>query len=285
MTLEEMLKQQGKTDEEIKAIITTLGPAKGIFETQMAEATRKHEEATRLATEAQEREKKINTFWTEEATPQINSAFSEKAKAEAQAEFYRKQAESAKASGFLPADAPGFVAPNPNPGNSEPARDHNGKFVTNANPVPGSPQYLTMEQGYAAVVETAYLLSEHQRLFGEPLPDLEILMKEATQTRSKARDIWAKKYNVEQKRADLKKAAEDAHEAKLRAEIEKNVRTEYASKYGNENTRPMVPSRFPNYAKDEKTGAPDKMAWTKSDKRDKLRERIHDQVNKEARPN
>src|SRR5690242_2941947 len=146
MTLEEILKAKGQTPEQIAAILNTLGPAKSIFEETLQSAEAKNAEAARLVAEATEKEAKINKFWNDEATPQINKAFSEKATAEAQAEFYRKQAESAKASGFIPQDAPGFKAP-------EVGADGKPVVVPGANPVPGSPAYMTVDQGVRAISE------------------------------------------------------------------------------------------------------------------------------------
>lgn len=273
MTLEEILKAKGQTPEQIQAILTAVGPAKSIFEETLQTAEQKNTEAAAKLAEATEKETKLNKFWQEDATPQINEAFSKVATAEAERDFYRKQAESAKTSGFLPKDAPGYVAP---------GADGKPVVVAGGNEVPGSPKFLTIDQGVSAIGEAAYLLTEHQRLFNEPLPDLTELMTQAGTSRRRARDVWSEKYKVPERRQTIQAEARKKHDDGIREEERKKVATEYAQKYGNEGTRPMVASRFPNYAKDEKTGGADKMAWTRGDKREKLRSKIMEQVEKET---
>ncbi len=141
---------------------------------------------------------------------------------------------------------------------------------------------MTIDQGVSAIGEAAYLLTEHQRLFNEPLPDLTELMTQAGTSRRRARDVWSEKYKVPERRQTIQAEAQKKHDDAIREEERKKVATEYAQKYGNEGTRPMVASRFPNYAKDEKTGLADKLSWTKNDKRERLRARIHEQVAKET---
>lgn len=288
-TLEERLQDAGQTDEQIKAIVATLGPARGVFDGALSEAERLNLDATNKLTEAQKKTTDLNKFWNDEATPQINEALSARVVAEAQANFYRTQAQEAKKAGFIAADAPGFDEHKNDDKNrnrraedSNGNRDRGGRFVEGE--VPGSPKYLTADQGVEAISEAAYLLTEHQRLFNEPLPDLRELMTDAGQSRRKARQVWEEKYKVGDRRTAI--AAE--LKAKERAEIEKDVTAkiakQYADKYGNENTRPLQPSRFPNYAKDAVTGVPDKLAWTKADKRERLRSRIYEQVAKEGTP-
>lgn len=271
-SIEQILKESGQTDEQITAILATLGPAKNIFETTLRTAEETLATATKKETE-------INRFWNEEAAPQINQAFSEKATAEAQASFYRTQAEEARKNGFIAKDAPGYTPPaNPNP-NPNPAPGPT--VVANKNEVPGSPAYMTVDQGARAISEAAFLLTEHQRLFNEPLPDLSELMESAGQSRRKARDIWSEKYKVSERRATLEAEKKAAERATMEKEITAKVAKDFAEKYGHDGTRPMAPSRYPNYARDEKTGAPDKLAWTRADKKERLRKRIYDQVAKD----
>jgi hypothetical protein len=284
-TLRELLKESGQTDDQINATLVTLGPAQGLFETALQAADRANTDAAAKLAEAQGKETKLNTFWNDTATPQINEAFSKAAAAEAEVARYKTMVEAAKKYGFINDDAAGGGGEdhaNAGGGNGG-GRGGDGKFLPN--PVPGSPGqpvYLTEEQGVAAITEAAYLMSEHQRLFGEPLPDLGELVKQAGQTKRKARDIWGEKYGVEKKRQEIATAAKAAERAAIATEERAKIAKEYADKYGNEGTRPMVPSRFPSYAKDPATGAPDKLAWTKPDKREKLRQRIHEQVAKET---
>lgn len=278
-TWREILKEKGHTDEQIKAIETAVGTSSALFDEIIASADQAATAAQARLQEATEKEKKINEFWDQTATPKINAAYSDVAKAQAEAAFYRTQAEEAKKLGFIKADAPGFVDPKANP---NPNPNPNPGFVPNANPVPGSPQFMTVEQGMDALAGVSYLLTEHQRLFGEPFPgNLRELTAEASKRGKNAKDIWEEKYNVPKKREELAAAAQKAHDDKIRAEEAEKVRREMADKYGNENTRPQGISMHPRYAGTDAAGKPDKLAWTKQDRGQQLRDRIKEQVAKE----
>ena len=280
MTLRDKLKALGKTEEEISQILTTLGGNTQLFEQIITTAASESTAAAAKLADAQERERKLNEFWTNDATPQINDAFSQKAQAEARAKFYETQVEEARKAGFLPAAAPAGNPANPNPANPNPANPN--PVQPNANPVPGSPAFMTIEQATAALSEMSYLQAEHFRLFSEPL-DIGPIMQEASQTRGgKARDVWMKKYNVEGKRKEIADAAQKKHDDAIREETTKKVTQEITSRFANENTRTMVPSRFPQFARDEKTGAPDKQAWTRPNRREDLRNRMHEQATRES---
>lgn len=272
----ETLKAKGKTDAEIAEIEKAVGASGALFDEIISGAD------LRLA-EATEKETKINKFWNETATPQINETYSKLTNAQAEAAFYRTQAEEAKKAGFLKADAPGFdpAKQNPNPQNPNP---QNPTFQPGQNPVPGSPgapQYMTVGQATAALSGAAYLMTEHQRLFNEPLPDLDALMNEAVSTGKKAKDVWELKYNVAAKRQAIADAAKKAEYDKAFEEGRKKAQTEYAERFGNPETRPQRVSAHPEYIPKDATGKPDKLAWTKENRRADLRQRIHEQVAKE----
>lgn len=280
MTWRELLKAKGLTDEQIKAIETTAGPAIAEFDSLITTAETKNAEAARLVAEATEKTTKLNQWWNEDATKQINEAFSKATTAEAQAEFYRKQAESAKANGFIPADAPGYKPP---VAAADPANP--GTFVPGANPVPGSPRYMTGPEVANAVSNTFYISNEHQRLFGEPLPGeaLQQLMQEAGEQRTTAMKLWESKYKVPEKRAEISANAQKTHDDKIAKDTEDRVRREYAEKYGNPETRPMVTSRFPKYAQDgAQGGKTDKLAWARPNAKENFKQKIHEQVAKET---
>lgn len=275
MTWRELLKAKGLTDAQIAEIEKTAGPAISEFDNLITTAEAKNQEAAKLAAEAKERDERINKFWKDEATPQINEAFAKVATAEAQAAFYKTQAEKAKENGFLPSDAPGYK-PTENP-------DPKGTFVPGANPVPGSPKYMTEAQAIEALTSVSFLLTEHERLFKEPLATpLEELMAEAGKRGIKVRQVWEEKYKVPERRRAIAEEAQKAHDDKIAKETEEKVRREYADKYGNPETRPMAPSRFPKYARPDGGGQPDKLAWANPEAKARFRQKIHEQVAKET---
>lgn len=280
-TWQEILKAKGKTDAEIQQIAAAVGTSGALFDEIIANAASQTTAAESKLAEATQKENKINQFWKDEATPQINDAFSKVSQAQAEAAFYRTQAEEAKKLGFIAKDAPGFT-PNPNPNPSpNPNPNPTPTFTPGANPVPGSPgapQYMTTAQASAALAGAAYLMTEHQRLFGEPLPDLEALMTEANKTGTKARDVWEKKYNVEAKRTEIAAAAQKAHDDKVAKDAVDKYIQDNGSRQGNENTRGMRTSTHPEYIPKDTSGKPDKMAWTDPLRGQKLRERMHEQA-------
>jgi hypothetical protein len=189
MTVEEVLRQSGFTDEQIKALdpkaITAFTGVLTTAETerQTAEKERQDAQAAREAAELAQRsnvdwyESKIApaiTAWDEEKQRYDN----ERAKATAEAAFYRTQAEEAKKSGFIPTEAPGFDAskfvmpPAPNP--NQP-RDAQGRYVPGVpGATPGSPSFFDVNKVYERAGDAVSILTdiqwEHQKLFGVPLP-------------------------------------------------------------------------------------------------------------------
>lgn len=283
--LRDILKEAGQTDEQIAGVIATLGPATALFETTLQAADRQAAEAATRLAEATAKETSINKFWNEQATPEINEAFTrataaETARAAAEAERDQLRA-SARKYGFLAEETPEEKT-------AREARERNGGrqpvIVAGTNVVPGSPGAA---EGFKeadiinAIATSSYLMTEHQRLFGEPLPDLRELISAAGQSKRKTEQVWEEKYNVPKKREELAAAAKAKERETIAEEERTKIRKEFADKYGSEHTAPLRPSRFPTYAKDEKTGAPDKMAWTRPDKRERLRNRIYQQVAQE----
>lgn len=287
--LRDILKEAGQTEEQINSIVATLGPSVNLFETTLQAADAKLVEATAKLTEAATTKKNLDTWWSTQATPEINEAFTrataaETAKAAAEAERDQLR-ESARKYGFLAAETPEEKTAR-EAREALAARGGNQPvIVPNANPVPGSPGAgggITEAQILDAISTSSFLMSEHQRLFGEPLPDLRSIIEEAGKSKRKATDVWEGKYGVQKKREELAAAAKAAEREAIAKEERTKIAKEYADKYGHEGTAPMQPSRFPQYAKDASTGAPDKQAWTRPDRRERLRARIYQQVAKES---
>jgi len=188
MTVEEVLKQSGFTEEQIKALdpkaITAFTGVLTNAETdrQTAEKERRDAAAAKEAAELAQRanvdfyENKIApslTAWEEEKQRIDN----ERAKAVAEAAFYRTQAEEAKKSGFIAAEAPSFVPPTPTPAAPNPnqPRDGQGRYVAGIpGGTPGSPQFFDVNKVYERAGDAVSVLTdiqwEHQKLFGMPLP-------------------------------------------------------------------------------------------------------------------
>lgn len=271
----EILKEAGQTDEQIKAIETTLGTSGALFDTIIANAETANTKAAETLAQATDKTTKLNEWWNNDATKQINEAFSKATTAQAEAAFYKTQADKAKESGFLPKDAPGYVDPKATP---------NPVVVANANPVPGSPQYMTAEQAAGMMANSMYISNEHLRLFGKPLAGDEVvaLLNEASAAKIKAVDHWRAKYKVQERVSEMSAAEQKTHDDAIRAEENEKVTRQFTERYGNPETRPMQPSRFPKYAQSPTGGTPDRLAWSKPSAKEDFKRKIHEQVAKET---
>lgn len=87
------------------------------------------------------------------------------------------------------------------------------------------------------------IAAEHVWLTGQPLRNARELRREATQRKITLEQVWKEKYNVDKLRADKDAASLKERDDKIRAEERAKLTEEFASKYGNPDTRPLEPSR------------------------------------------
>lgn len=273
MTVEEVLKQSGFTDEQIK----TLDPrAITVFSGVLTTADRERQEAVQ-AREAAELAQRSNVdFYENKIAPSLTAWEEEKQKIEnsraqaaAEAAFYRTQAEEAKKSGFIPGEAPGFdptkfIPPNPNQ-----PRDQQGRYVAGApGGTPGSPQFFDVNKIYERAGDAVNILTdiqwEHQRLFGQPLPiSPSELIKQADSVKLDPRTYASRTFNWDSRRqqmqADQEKEKNEKIATEAKAPLEARIKEmeiqgkkaladrdrEWAEKLGsNPDIRRPVDSRF-----------------------------------------
>lgn len=244
MTTREILKQTGMTDEQINALDAKIVAG---FDTVLTTAAAAEQQAAAAREAAEQSQRAQSDMYANQIAPALDAWANEKATLEAQTAFYKTQAESARGAGFIPKDAPGYVPP---------ARDtKTGQFAQN--PVPGSPgQYLTPEAGITAVSNVTWVMSEHQRLYGEPMPDdFETLMKESVSAHLPFRDHVAKKYKFNEKKAEIVAAKTKEREDKIRQEAFATRDKEWAERIGNNpNVRSAQPSQFSTLQKAQAAG-------------------------------
>jgi hypothetical protein len=181
-------------------------------------------------------------LYSEKIAPALNEWGTDKANLEAERDFYRTQAQSAKTAGFIAKDAPGYKAPE----NNDPNRGGNGQYVANSGGVPGSPAFMTRQEGLSAVNLATWAVTEHQRLHGAPLPDdVETLDREATAQRMPFRDYVSKKYGFDAKKQEIAtKRENDKIELVVAERLKENDR-KWAEKVGsNPNVAAGTPSQF-----------------------------------------
>src|SRR6266851_6135617 len=223
-TVAEILKETGLTDEQISALDPKVTAGLTTVVSTAAQAQEAAENAKRL--QAQQ--------YDQEIAPALDAWGNEKAQKDAEIAFYKAQLEGAKAGGFVPAALPNAPAP------VAPARTPDGKFVANANPVPGSPEYVAnfRKEAGAAIGSMLDLTWKYQSLYGTPMPDSPTaLIAEANAQRMDPVSYAAKKYDFAGKEAAKKAAEQKAHDDAIVKATEDKKDKEWAEKFGN---NPMI---------------------------------------------
>jgi hypothetical protein len=274
MTVEEVLKASGMTDEQIKALDAKV---MGGF-TQV------------LSTAAQEREKaelerrKVEDTFANEINPAITAWASDKAGLEAKVAAYESALKNAKESGFNVPE----ILNTPVKVNPDTVRNSDGRFVA-AQPgaTPGSPTYMTKEEGYRAVTSAQWFISEYMRLHNGAAPpeDMESLAIEAQTQRIPFRDFVAKKYDFSGKREKIKADEQKKHDDAIRAEAKATADKEWAEKMasGSPMTRQAEVSRFSEIRQGVKEGArPDPLKQTREQRHAATRQAIQKEIAENA---
>jgi len=265
-TVEEVLRETGMTDEQIKA----LDPKVLTGVTTLVSTANQTLEQAELAKRAQAE------MYDKEIAPALNNWANEKTSYDAKIAAYDAALKSAKEGGF---QVPDILAPA-----AQPARTADGKFVAGApGSVPGSPTFvqdLRKEAG-AAIISIADLSWKYQSLYGKPMPDSpSSLITEATSQRMDPIAYAAKKYGFAEKeaaiKAEEKKKEIDAAVATAVSAKEK----EWAEKTGNNpNLRQAEVSRFASVQAAVKKGErPDTMTMTPEQRREVTRQQIHKEL-------
>lgn len=267
ITVEQILKQSGFTDEQISAFDAKALQA---FTTILSSAASSEETARAAQEKAELAQRATQQTLENEINPALTNWATEKATLEANIAFYKTQAEQAKAGGFLPTDAPG-APPAAN-------RDATGKFVPGQT---GSPQFLTREEAYGALTNVFQVQNEYFRLFGSPMPDdLNTLIKEAAEARRPLVDYAAVKYNFQTKRDEIAKTKKDKETAAIVQETEARVRKELAEKAGgNGNLVSAGSSQYSKVSQAVQAGQrPDPLKMTPDERRVSTRTNIQKEM-------
>lgn len=321
-TVAEILKQSGFTEEQIAALdARAITAFTGVLTTaeqerQTAEtASRAAEEARRAATERQEKaelvERSYKDFYNTDIMPALTGwddtrkqIEGEKARAVAEAAYYRTQAEEAKKSGFIAADAPAFSFTPPalpNPGNA-PTRDAGGRYVANApGATPGSPTLL--DDVRSALSDTTWTMQQYNALYGTIYPgDVMQDAAEAASLKLPYRELIARKYKFSERRDQLAREAQEKHDTEVRAaeaktwedklktvqdtaktDLEK-ARVEWAERAGNNpDVRTALPSRMAEVQRAVKDGQrPDPLTLNTRERHLTTRKQINERITSET---
>lgn len=270
-TIAEALKASGWTDERIAALDQEAMKVINDWGTQTIST------ADQLRQAAELKERALKDKLTNEINPALNKWDLEKNTLEMEKAALLKALESAKSQGY---QVPEISVGSPTL-DGQPPRNDKGQFVANANPVPGSPAYLTPAQAIKVQNEAMWALSEHMRLKGEPLPDeIEKILAEAEAQHMNFRQYVAQKYGFDAAR----KAAEDKKIKEREDAIRKEVATE-RDKYWAERTsgNPMVrPAEQSQFSQIQKAVAEKKIAdpltMSAQERRQQTRQLIHKDI-------
>jgi len=227
-TVEEVLRQSGFTDQQISEMDARAITA---FTGVLTESSKTLTDA-KAAQDAAELAQRSNVdFYENRIAPSLTKWEEEKQRLEndravaaAQAAFYRTQAEEAKKSGFIAAEAPGFdpktFTPPNNPTNGNAQRDSQGRYVSGVpGATPGSPTF-DMNQFAAKAGDAMGLIAdiqwEHQHLFGKPLPISPTqLIAQADAVKLDPKTFASRTFNFDARRQELQKQEQEARDTKI----------------------------------------------------------------------
>jgi hypothetical protein len=233
--LDEILKAKGFTDEDLKVLTPT-----------MRETLEQHYSA--LETE-RDTLRSVNDEWKTkldtEYQPAITKAEKVAADARLEAAKLREQVAIAKDFGYLTDENTPQNPTNPNSPNPNPS------------PAPFDPkQYNLLTASDAAVFAQAQgkamavyvdIAAEHQRLFGKPVEDFSVIYDEFLASlkrnpQATMRGTWESKYKVADRRAEITKQEQAAHDEA----VQKEAVAKYISEHGgNPNLQMRTPSNQP----------------------------------------
>ena len=231
MTYAEYLKSQGASDEEVKILDTPLG--RKSYDAMVAAQA----EATKLRADSEKYQETVNT-WYEEQKSKVAKTENELVAARANEARLTTVLRTAHERGMIDvAKDLGITFDAPPAKKDEPVPVDTSKFVT-------TDSLLTLAEKEAdSIAWMNDIAAEHVYLTGQPLRNARELRAEATRRKVSIQQVWEEKYNIPKLRTDKEAAARQAAEEAIRKDERQKAEAEFASKYGNPDTRPLEPSR------------------------------------------
>ncbi len=275
-TVEEILRQSGFSDDQIKGLDQRAVGAFGSILTEAVAAKEQAELAQRSNVDFYENKIAPSLANWDEERQRIEN---QRAQAAAEAAFYRTQAEAARASGFIPADAPSY----------QQQRDPQGRYVAGAGATPGSPGFdvnQVYQRAGDAVGVIADIQWEHERLFGAKMPISPTeLIRQADSVKLDPRTYAAKRFDWDKRREEIQKKEQEEHDAKIRAEAKAESDRQWSEKIGsNPDMRMPVPSRYADLPRAVQSGTrPDPLMLAEGERRQATRLAIRTELSEAER--
>ena len=271
-TVEEILRQAGYTNEQIRSLDQrTITAFSGVL-TEANEARAAAELAQRSNVEFYENKIQPSLVeWDAEKTRIEN----DRARERAELAFYKAQNEAAREAGFVASDAPGFQP-----------RDGQGRYVAGVpGATPGSPTF-DVQKVYERAGDAVGILTdiqwEHQRLFNQPMPiSPSELVRRADAVKMDPRSYASREFHWEERKAEALKKEQDKHDNEIRAERDRY----WAERTGsNPDIRLPQASKYADAARAVKAGTmPDPLQMDENQRRQATRQAIRQDMAEEAR--
>jgi len=231
-TVAQILKDSGFTDEQIAGMEPKAITA---FTSVLTEADKQRAEA-KAARDAAELAKRSNIdFYDTQIAPSLvaweeekQRIENERATAAAQAAFYRTQNEQARASGFIPADAPGY----------QQSRDNQGRYVSGApGSTPGSPTFNVNEfaaKAGAGLAQISDIDWKYRSLFdGKPMPvSPSELIRQADARRLDPMTYANQAFGFDKREQELAQQRQEAHDSAIAAKAVAENDRKWAERVG-----------------------------------------------------
>jgi hypothetical protein len=239
MTYAEYLKSQGASEDEIKILDTPVArraydrlEAAVVEKDAAAKAAKEREDAyyEQMNTWHDGQEKEFKTVEGQLIAARTREAAAVSALRTA---HERGMVDVAKDLGFN-LDAPVIPVKK-----DEPVAIDTSKFVTTENVL------ALAEREAESIALMSDIAAEHVYLFGAPLRNARELRREALTRKVSLEQVWQEKYGVVAARTAKDAAEKKAAEDLIRKNERELVTAEFASRYGNPETRPLDVSRSP----------------------------------------
>jgi hypothetical protein len=254
MTYAEYLKANGATEDEIKVLDTAV--SRRAFDKSQAEAEEARAASAKLEETMKNYESRVNS-WYQENDAKLKTVQSQAVAAAAEAARHKAALLEAQRQGMIELAKGAGYDPEPEKPAAAAAPDD---------------RYLTMDK-FAAAGDTfaanlAGLIdaaSEHARLFPNVPFNADQLRREAQAQGKTLLPYWEEKYKVRDAREAAIQRQRDAEIAKWKAEGAKEKETELVSRFGNPETRTLVPSKSPFVPRKEDPLRADNQPWNKTE--------------------
>jgi hypothetical protein len=240
MNWKDLLKAQGYTDAEISKMETEFGGDK--MSRAFSEPVRQLNEARQQLADAVAAKEDFEKFYQDEVLPKVSTVYQDAINSRTRAAALETRLKAAQEFGFLsdPKILDGIVP---------------GTTVLPPNPVPGSPgapgapasgdgkpdpRYVLADSFARSVDSIPEMLAnltdisnQHYVLFGQPLPNVQEIVRKAKDSKGKlnVRTVWEQDYKVAEKRTEIDKIRQDAHD--------KQIADEAVRKYASEHQMPF----------------------------------------------